>query len=101
MPSHGRLFGHGEVHDHFIASCAEAEVFDDFLAILPAASTLFAAGGRHRDADRADAFNVDCVGRCGGDEVDVRDDEDLGQIDHERTGQRFARDAVKLDVGFG
>src|SRR4051812_36978598 len=48
---HRRLLGHHQVHDHLVAPCAEAGVFDDFLAVLPAASALFAAGGRHGDAD--------------------------------------------------
>ena len=62
---HRRLLGHDQVHDHLIASRAQAAVFDDFLAVLPAASALFAAGGRHGDADRAEAFDLDRVASAG------------------------------------
>src|SRR5256885_1944677 len=82
--SSGGHFSRREAGHDLFAARAEAALLGDLLAILPAAAALLPARRRHGDADAAEAVDVEEVARLAaarGDEIDVRDDEKLRQVD--------------------
>src|SRR5437763_1789840 len=91
-----RRFRQRHSGDDVLAARAEAAFLADLFAILPAASALDSAGGRHGDSHLAEAADLGArsceIGQRPN--VYVRDDEELGQIDVE-----LAEDVLLRKIG--
>src|SRR6266542_4334949 len=99
---HRGRFGRRERAEDAVAALAQVAVLRDLFAIEPAAAALVAARRRRGDADAADAVDLDDVGDrvVRRQEVDVRHDEDLREVDVRRAGEDGGDDvAVQLHVG--
>src|SRR5688500_16961576 len=70
------------IGDNLLAAGTESLFAGDFFAVVPAARTLLSPGGCHGNPDRPDAFEIHHLALwLAGLHIDVRDDENLGQVD--------------------